>query len=122
MTLTRRDAAATVLTALVVLVFAAARESWNVWLVGSSHRSAAGAILLLGMATCTLGASGEQGGRDASIWLLSALGAGSLAFAVWAIWTGSFAALTLLTASTVLLWAAATLRHALHAPHRPISI
>ncbi len=49
--LTRKDVAATVLTALAVLAFAATHQSWNVWLIGSSHRWAAVAILLLGKLT-----------------------------------------------------------------------
>ena len=59
MTLTRKDALATVLTALAVLAFVAARESWNVWLVGSSYRWAALAIVLLGAVTCGLGPPGR---------------------------------------------------------------
>ena len=35
-------------SALSVLVFAATHEGWNVWLIGDSHRWAAGAILVLG--------------------------------------------------------------------------
>jgi hypothetical protein len=59
MSLTRKDAVATVLTALGVLAFFATHESWNVWLIGSSHRWAAVAITLLGALTCALGSAGE---------------------------------------------------------------
>ena len=57
MTLTRKDAVAAVLTALAVLAFVATHESWNVWLIGSSHRWAAGAIMVLGALTCGLGSA-----------------------------------------------------------------
>jgi hypothetical protein len=46
--LTRKDAEATLLTVLIVLVFAAAHQGWNVWLIGGSERWAAGTILVLG--------------------------------------------------------------------------
>ena len=59
MTLTRKDAVATALTVLVVLVFLTTHEGWGVWLIGSSHRWATGAIALLGMATCGLGSPGK---------------------------------------------------------------
>ena len=42
MMLSRKDVAAIALTALVVVTFAATHEGWNVWLVGGSHRWAAG--------------------------------------------------------------------------------
>lgn len=121
MTLTRKDAAATVLTALAVFVFAAAHQSWNVWLIGSSNRWAAGAILLLGMATCTLGSAGQEMGKDTATKLLSAIGTLALVFAVWAIATGSLTALSLLVVATVGLWAGSTLRHVWHPTHGPIT-
>src|SRR5438128_3870491 len=61
MTLTRKDAAATALTILVVLAFLATHEGWGVPLIGDSHRWAAGAVLLLGMLTCGLGSPGRGG-------------------------------------------------------------
>src|SRR4051812_2590508 len=62
MRLTGRDIAATALTALVVLTFAATHESWSVPLVGDSHRWAAAAVALLGVLTCALGTR-EEGSR-----------------------------------------------------------
>ena len=110
MTLGRKDAAATVLTALVVLTFFATHGGWNVWLVGASHRWAAGAILVLGMATCSLGSPERSGATR----LLAALGMAALAFAVWALATGSLTPLSLLVVDVVALWAASTLRHVGH--------
>ena len=56
MTLTRKDATATVLTGLVVLTFIAAHQGWNVPLIGSSYRWAAVVVFALGAVTCGLGA------------------------------------------------------------------
>ena len=108
MTLTRKDLAATVLTGLVVLVFAAAHQGWNVWLVGGSNRWAAGAITLLGAFTCGLGSPG----KDTATRILAGLGIAAAALAVLAIVTGSLTALSLLTLDIVVLWGASLLRHA----------
>jgi hypothetical protein len=118
-TLTGKDAAATALTALAVLVFAATREGWNVWLVGSSHRWAAGAIMLLGMLTCGLGSPDRVKGRTTK--LLAALGVVALVLAALSIATGSLTALSLLVADMVVLWALSTARHALADRHKPIT-
>lgn len=124
MTLGIKDAFATVLTGLAVLVFAATHQAWDVWLVGSSHRWAAVAILLLGMATCSLGSAELNKGRGMSTtpMLLAAVGVASLVFAVWAIATGSLTALWLLVAATVCLWAGSTLRHAWQPRHGPLPV
>jgi hypothetical protein len=114
MGLTRRDAAATVLTSVVVLVFFAAHGGWDVPLVGDSVRWAAGAILLLGVTTCALGTAEDSAAPK----LFAALGIASLVFGVLALATGSLTALSLLVATTVLLWAGATLGHVRHV-HRP---
>ena len=116
MALTRKDAAATALTMLVVLAFLATHEGWGVWLVGGSHRWAAGAIALLGIGACGLGSPG----RGVTTKLLGALGALALVLAVLAIATGSLTALSLLVVDIVLLWAVSTLRHVLGTPHRPL--
>jgi len=112
MTLTRKDAAATALTALVVLVFAATHEGWGVPLIGDSHRWAAGAISLLGMTTCSLGSPAKGAGTK----LLAALGMLALPLAVLALATGSLTWLSLLVVDIVLLWLLSTFRHARHAP------
>src|SRR5438067_6545410 len=101
MTLTRKDASATLLTILVVLVYAATHEGWNVPLVGGSHRWAAGAIVILGAFTCGLGSAGKGFATK----LLAALGIMALALAVLALVTGSLTPLSLLVVDIVLLWA-----------------
>ena len=99
MSLTRKDAAATVLTALTVLVFAATHQGWNVWLVGGSHRWASGAIVLLGSFACGLGSRG----KDRMTKVLAALGIVAVVLGVLAIVTGSLTPLSLLTLDIVLL-------------------
>ncbi len=121
MTLTWKDGAATVMTALAVLVFAAAQQSWNVWLIGSSNRWAAAAVLLLGIGACTMGTAGEEMGRQTSTRALAAIGSLSLLFGLWALAMGSLTALGLLVACTVVLWAGSTLRHAWHPSRRPLA-
>ena len=111
MRLTAKDGVATLLTALAVLTLAATHESWNVWLVGSSHRWATAAIGVLGIATCSLGRRQEEGYR-----LFAALGTVTLGLFVWAIVSGSLTALSLLVAANAVLWLGATARHAAHAP------
>ena len=110
MSLTRKDAAATVLTAAAVLVFFATYESWNVWLVGDSRRWAAGMITVLGAITCGLGSPG----KDAASRVLMVVGIAAGVLAVIAIATASLAALSLLVVAIVVLWAGSVARHATH--------
>jgi hypothetical protein len=110
MILSRKDVAATALTALVLVTFVATHEGWNVWLVGGSHRWAAGVISLLGVLTCGLGSPD----RGVATRLLGTLGALALILAVSAIATGSLTVLSLLVVAIVVLWGASTLRHLGH--------
>ena len=119
MTLIRKDAAATALTVLVVLIFAAAHEAWGVPLVGGSHRAAIVAITLLGILTCALGSPSE----DRATKLLSVLGAIALVLTLVALAFNSLTVLALLVADIVVMWVASTLRHAhaFHAHGRPLT-
>jgi hypothetical protein len=108
MTFNRRDVFATLFTAFAVLVFAATHEGWNVWLVGGSHRWAAGAITLLGVFTCGLG----RPSKDALSAALAVLGIGAGVLAAFALVTGSLTPLSLLTLDILLLWAGSMIRHA----------
>jgi hypothetical protein len=116
MTLTRKDAAATALTLLVVLVFLVTHEGWGVWLVGDSARWAAGAIALLGIGTCGLGSPARGVATNA----LATLGVLALVLAVLALATGSLTPLSLLVVDIVLLWGASTLRHFRHETRKPV--
>jgi hypothetical protein len=118
MTLTRKDIGATALTALVVLVFLATHQGWDVWLIGGSHRWAAGAIAFLGIATCGLG-SPDRGGSSR---LLALLGVAASVLAVLALATGSLTPLSLLVVDIVVLWAISTAGHLHHAPRRPVAV
>jgi hypothetical protein len=119
MTITHKDVEATALTVLVVLVYAATHEEWGVPLIGDSHRWAAGAIMLLGMATCGRGTMSNAKGTATK--LLAGLGIVALVLAVLALWTASLTWLSLLVVDIVLLWALSTLRHAWHLPGRPVA-
>lgn len=117
MALTRKDLEATVLTALAVLVYLATSQGWNVWLVGDSHRWAAGVIVALGAFTCGLGSPG----KDTATRILAVLGMGAAVLGVAAIVTGSLTVLALLTLDIVVLWAASMLRHTRRA-HAPAAV
>ena len=114
MTLSGKDLAATLLTVLAVFVFFATHNGWNLWLVGDSHRWAAGAILVLGSMTCGLGS--PSNGRTTKF--LAALGVAAATLAIIAIATGSLTPLSLLVVDIVVLWAASTVRHVRSAPPR----
>jgi peptidoglycan/LPS O-acetylase OafA/YrhL len=115
MSLSQKDVTATLLTALVVLAFFATHEGWNVWLIGDSHRWAAGTIFVLGGLTCALGSRS----RGAMSRVLAVLGATALALAILAVATGSLTPLFLLVVDIVLLWALSTLRHTVHVRGQP---
>jgi hypothetical protein len=117
MALTRKDAAATALTALVALTFVATHAGWGVPLVGNSHRCAAGVILTLGLLTCGLGSPARGGAMT----FFASLGTAALVFAGLALWTGSLTPLSLLAADLVGLWAVATSRHLGRARRTPIT-
>ncbi len=118
MRLTAKDGAATIATALAVLTFAATHEGWNVWLVGSSHRSAAIVIGVLGIVACSLGER-VQGDTQR---FFAVLGTVTAALAVWAIASGSLTPLSLLVAAVVALWLGATLRHAVGPPRHAAQV
>src|SRR5438067_720814 len=85
-----------------VLLFVAAHESWNVPLVGGSHRWAAAAIALLGIATCALGSPSRE--ADAATKVLMGLGMLAFVLTVLALVFGSLTVLSLLVADIVALW------------------
>ncbi len=118
MSLTRKDGLATVLAALVALVYLSNTQDWGVPLL-TSNRWAAGAILVLGMGMCSLGRTAEDG-MTRGVMLLGALGVAALALVVVALWTNAQWALALLALDTIVLYAGATLRHVVeHPTHRP---
>jgi len=114
-TLTRKDLAGTLVAALAVLVFAANVQEW--WYLGS-NRWAAVTMFAIGFVGCPLAAKIE-GERltSAPIVLLAALGVAALVIGIVAIVTGAQWALAALTILIVVLWAGATLRHAMTHAH-----
>src|SRR5581483_6269560 len=117
MTLTRRDLTAAVLTALVVLTYAATHEGWGVPLVGDSRRWATGVILLLGMGACGMGSKVS----GTTMTLFGLVGALTLALAIVAFWTASLTPLSLLVVCIVVLFAMSTVRHVGGLPHRLVA-
>jgi hypothetical protein len=118
MTLTRKDAMATSLVGLAVLAFLATDKAWKVPLFGDSHRWAAAAILVLGIAACSVGA------RRVTSTLLSGLGGAAFVFGVLTLITGSLAVLALLVTDMIVMWTVTTVRHGRAAtrwrmPHPP---
>jgi hypothetical protein len=117
MTLTRKDLLATLMSALVVLTYAATHEGWGVPLVGDSRRWATAAILLLGIGTCGMGSKVT----GPTMTLFALLGSLAAALAGVSFWTASLTPLSLLVVDIVLLWALSTVRHAWHLPGRPVA-
>jgi hypothetical protein len=115
MTLTRKDAAATGFTGLAVLAYLATHESWNIALIGDSHRWAAAVIMALGIGACSVGA------RRVDSPLFGVLGGAAGVLGVLALLTGSLTPLSLLVADMVVMWALTTFRHAHAPPGRPIA-
>ena len=117
-TLTRRDLAGTFVAALAVLVYAASGQDW--WYLGS-NRWAAATMLAIGAIGCPLAARLEDEKlASVPIVLLGALGVGALVLGIVAIVTAAQWALLALTIVIVVLWAGATLRHAV-TPARPLA-
>jgi len=119
MTLTRRDFGATVLAALVVLVYIANVQEW--WYLGS-NRWAAVTMLAIGAISCPLGARIDQieQGVTPAIVLLGGLGITALVLGIVAIVTAAQWALFSLMIVLLVLWAGTTMRHAA-TPPRPIA-
>jgi hypothetical protein len=108
--LTRRDAFATLVVALIVLVYVANVQ--DRWYLGS-NRWAAVTMLVVGFVACPLAARLEDARSHVTpLALLGLLGLVALAFAIVAIVTAAQWALLALTITVVALWAGTTIRHA----------
>jgi membrane-bound ClpP family serine protease len=113
LSLARRDAGATGLTALAVLAFIVTHEGWDVALIGDSHRWAAAVIIALGV-----GAYAANSTRRGSA-AFGVLGAAALTFGALALATASLTPLSFLVIAIVVAWALATWRHVHAAPGQP---
>lgn len=112
-----RDVVTFVMTALTVLAYAATHEGWDVWLIGGSHRWAAGAIVFLGAAVFLF----EALERSIPEGLFGALGVLAVVLAGIAFWTASLTPLSILVATIVVVWAATAVADTVRAGGRPIA-
>lgn len=108
-------AATTLLTAAAVATFVATHDSSGVWLIGSSHRWAAGTIAVLALVAHLLDDIDDREVDLAAARTIADLEDLSVLFAVLAVGTGAHAPLTLLLVSVVALWAVTTLAQAAEA-------
>lgn len=113
MTLTWRDAVATVLTAGGVALYAAYTQGANLPLL-ASPRAVAAAVLALGFVACNVGApvAFRPGAQRWSTVIGSILGVAILLAGAVAVVTGNTLALAALVGATIVLWAFTTVRHA----------
>jgi hypothetical protein len=112
MRLTWKDAAATMVTAVVLALYGAYLAGVALPLV-SGPRALAGTVLVLGFVGCALGNGAMTGERYRvpRYTTATALGVTSLVAGLWALLTGNGVALAVLVAATVTLWAMATAFH-----------
>lgn len=118
MKLTFRDAITTVLAGLVAAVALSVTQGWA-WPMIGTPRAGIVAIGILGVAMCSIGTrSQDMATKDAflrhpGMIVGSVLGAAALVLLVAGLVVGSEALLVLLAVDLLLLWAVATLRHAM---------
>jgi hypothetical protein len=127
MSLTWKDAVATLFMAAIVAVYVAFLNGTSLWLT-SSARGTTCAVLVLGMVGgCALGAAGQlyagtqSQPQDPFTILATMAGMAALVAAVIGLITGGTVALAALVATTLALWLIATMRHALTARSEPPS-
>jgi hypothetical protein len=117
MTVKRHNAIATGLASLAVLVVLASQQAWGVPLVGESHRWAAVAVFVLGLAAYFFGEPLEGWHEP----VVASLGIVELALAILALATGSLVFLWMLVATIVAIRVGLTVRHARHGGRESLS-
>jgi hypothetical protein len=110
MALTRKDLLASIVAALVMLVYVANVQGWSYL---GSNRWAALTMLAVGAISCSVGARIEGENLTAPVVLLGLLGVASLVLAIVAIVTAAQWALMALAIVLIALWVGATLRHSI---------
>lgn len=108
-----KDITGTVLCVLTVLVYATTHEEWGVWLIGSNHRWATGAIVLLGSAVFVVAGS-MQAMADSTLAILTSL---AVVLAAGSFASGSLTPLSLLVVVIVVVWLVAVVRDLLEVTH-----
>jgi hypothetical protein len=111
MRLTWKDAAATVLTAGVVALYAAYLAGAGLPLV-SGPRVVAAVALVAGLGACAVGGTDLDRASRWTTYTGATLGGVAILAALVAMTTGLGAALAVLVGATVVLWVMATARHA----------
>jgi hypothetical protein len=117
MKLDRKDSAVLALAILIAGTLLTTWAGWGVPLIGDSHRWAAVAIIVLGLAAGAL----SSPGKDPRSYVLAGLVVAAFLFAVIALATGSLAPLVLLVVATLALIADSTGRHVRHGRGRTVA-
>jgi hypothetical protein len=77
-----------------------------------SGRALTGAVLVLGLAACATGATTEMSSLPVTyVWPMALLGTAAIVAGLAGLITGAFAMAAVLTAVTLAMWLAATIRH-----------
>ena len=126
MRFTWRDGVSTLLVGACGLIVLAVTDAWG-WPLLGDVRSGAAALLVVGLAACIVGGSDmttfDTG--DAMVLGASTIGVAALAVGIVGIVTGSETAFAILAAAIAMLWAVATIHHALEDErrhrHQPIA-
>jgi hypothetical protein len=113
MRLTWKDGVSTLLAIATVLATLAVVQDWG-WPLLGSYRAGAAALLVLGIAMCALGdATAERSNiRSPYVVTMNVLGFLALGFGVWALIADAKEPFLALAFTSVLMWAASTLHHA----------
>jgi hypothetical protein len=116
MRLTWRDAAATVLAALVVIVLLALTQAWS-WPLLGDYRAGIVALAIIGVAMCAVGtrAADSAAFKQPFMILASVLGAGAIGLVVLGLIFATGAIFVGLGITILTLWALTTLDHAVPA-------
>ena len=119
MRFTWRDGVSTLLVGACGLIFLAVTDAWG-WPLLGGVRSGAAVLLLVGLAACIVGGSNmttfDTG--DAMVLGASTIGIVALAVGMVAVVTGSETAFAIVAATIAMLWAVATIHHALEDERR----
>ena len=114
MRLSWKDGITTALLLVALLVVQAVIQGWG-WPLLGSYRTGVLALGILGISMCTIGAQINEGsfGKSPYTILASLLGGGALVLIVVGLVIGSRAVFLAVASDILVLWAMATVRHAI---------